>query len=105
MEWHVNHLCVVLLAGLGCGFTPPEPLLEMIHGESYIRPPALRKILAVLSARRRRFEMMTYQLAREQEDIDEWIAGWWRRTFLTAEGTVKERRLRELLLEHYGLGE
>ena len=75
----------------------------MIHGEPYIRPPALREILAVLCARRRRFEMSDYQMARAGK-IDEGIAGWWRRTFLTAEGTAKDRRLRELLLEHYGLG-
>jgi hypothetical protein len=28
----------------------------------------------------------------------------WRRTFLTAEGSDKERQLRQLLLKHYGLG-
>ncbi len=36
-----------------------------------------------------------------QQDVDEGIVGWWRRTFLTAAGSDKERRL----LEHYGIGD
>lgn len=104
MEQHATHLCVVLLAELGCGFTPPEPIFEMLHGERYIRPPALREFLAVMGARRRRFEMQTYQIVRAPENVDDGIAGWWRRTFLTTEGSEKEQRLRELLLDHYGLG-
>ena len=105
VEAHARRLCIVLLAEHGCGFTPPEPLFEMIHGERYIRPPALREFLAVLSARRTRFELSTYQIERVLEDVDEGIEGWWRRTFLTAKGSDKERHLRALLLKHYGIGD
>jgi SAM-dependent methyltransferase len=75
MEWHATRLCVVLLAELGCGFTPPEPIFELLHGEAYIRPPALREFLAVMGARRRRFEISTYQILRGPEDVDAGIPG------------------------------
>ncbi len=108
MEWHARRQCIVIATELGTGFTPPEPVFEILHGERYIRPPALREFLDLLSARRRQFEVRTRRFRGFGDngvvDVDEGLENWWRRNFLTRKGSEKDLRLRELLLEHFGVG-
>ena len=105
MEQHARRLCVALVAELGTGFTPNETFFEALHGEQYIRPPALREFLALLASRRRRFDIQTYPLIWPPEDLETALAERGRKSYLLQEGSEKEARLRQLLVDHYGIGD
>ena len=104
MERHARRLCVVLVAEWGTGFTPYEPLFTELHGEPYVRPPAFREFIGLLCARRRRFDVQTFQVVWPAEDIEEALANRGRKNFFLREGSEKEARLRNMLVEHYGIG-
>lgn len=104
MEQHARRLCIVLVAEWGTGFTPYEPLFTELHGEPYIRPPAFREFIDLLCARRRRFDIETLPVSWPAEDLEAALADRGRKNFLLREGSEKEARLRELLIEHYGTG-
>jgi 2-polyprenyl-3-methyl-5-hydroxy-6-metoxy-1,4-benzoquinol methylase len=59
MEQHARRLCVVMSTQLGRGRQPTEPLFTAIHGEAFVRLPALRELLALLGARGRRFDVQS----------------------------------------------
>lgn len=104
MERHATRLCVLLVAERGTGFTPAEPVFERLHGERHIRQPALRETLAVLGARRRRFDVRTIPFFRlDPEDIDAALEGW-RSDYYVRSGSEKDGMLRQLLLDEFGVG-
>ncbi|HUG14878.1 MAG TPA: class I SAM-dependent methyltransferase [Thermomicrobiales bacterium] len=104
MERHARRLCILAVAERGTGFTPVEPFFERLHGERHIRQPALRETLAVLGARRRRFDVRTYPFLQfEPEDIDSAL-DFWRGNYFVREGSEKDGMLRQLLLDEFGVG-
>lgn len=106
MEDHAARLCIVGATELGTAWQPIEPLFEAVHGERFIRLPALRDFLNLLGARRRRFDIQTYSdmpaAMRDPQDLDE-AHQRVRRHYLVREGSEKDRRLRELMSKHFGL--
>ena len=102
MEQHARRLCIALVTERGTGFTPYEPLFEQLHAEPYIRPPAFREFIDLLSARRRRFDVQTMPVSWPVEDLDAVMADRGRKNFLLREGSEKEPRLREMFVEHFG---
>jgi hypothetical protein len=104
MEQHARRLCVLLVAERGTGFTPDDVVFERLHGEALIRQPALRETLALLGARRRQCEVQTVATHLDPMDIDS-AHDWVRDDYFIREGSDKDRRLRELLIERFGIGE
>ena len=108
MEEHADRLCIVSATELGAAWQPVEPVFAELHGEYYIRPPALREFLALLGARRRRFDIQTHAdlppIFRDPQDLDSTHVRV-RRHYLVQEGSPKDSQLRELLNKHFGVGD
>ena len=101
MEQHTSRLCVAIL-GNRAPPTPDEPVWTELHGEPLAALPALPAFVAVLGAWGRRYDVRTFPLAPPQPvELDEAVLRC-RRFYWVAEGSAKEERLRELLLQHYG---
>lgn len=107
MEAHARTRCVIVATELGTAWQPVEPVFEELHGERFIRQPALREILGLLSARRRRFDVATqpfdppWGLSGEPLEVAHARV---RSHYLVREGSEKDARLRDLLAEHFGIG-
>jgi hypothetical protein len=103
LEMHTRRLCVVILADRAPS-TPDLGVWEAIYGEPLPRLPALPEFVAVLGALGRRYEVRTYSVQRETGpmDVDDAMHEA-RFAYWTGEGSEKDRRLRELLVEHFGL--
>ncbi|MPZ99552.1 MAG: hypothetical protein GEU80_09510 [Dehalococcoidia bacterium] len=82
--------------------TPDPEIWEALFGEAYRPLPALRELLAVLGALGRRFEMRTEPAAPVPPvplDVGHRQMRW---RYGLAEGSERDRRLRESLIERYG---
>lgn len=104
MEQYARRLCIVLVAEWGTGFTPHEPLFEELHGEPYIRPPAFREFVDLLCVRRRRFDVQTVPISWRPQDLDGAMASLSRKNYLLKTGSEKMEQLRQMFVEHYGIG-
>ena len=105
MERHAERACVIGTAELGTAAQPYHPIFEELHGEKFVRIPGVRELLEILSARRRRFDVQTFDFPpRQPEDLDVAHARE-RHWYLTREGSEKDQRLRELLNEQFSVGE
>jgi 2-polyprenyl-3-methyl-5-hydroxy-6-metoxy-1,4-benzoquinol methylase len=108
MEQHARDRCVIVATELGTAWQPVEPVFAALHGERFIRQPALQEILALLCARRRRFDVVTSSdqppWVREPETLDAAHMRV-RSHYFARNGSAKDIRLRELLDEYFGLGD
>jgi SAM-dependent methyltransferase len=105
MENHARRLCVVVANERGTGWQPLEPLFDQIHGERYIRQPALPELLAVLGARRRPFNVQTFGYGSpESEDIDS-AHQRLREDHLVELGTASDAILWEAVLNTFGVNQ
>ncbi len=101
MERHSRRLCIVAVGETARGAQLAE-LWEAVHGEPLQTLPALRELLAVLGARRRRYELrIVVTPPAEPTDADEAFE-MARRLLWLARGSAKEARMRELVRERYG---
>ncbi|HUG16072.1 MAG TPA: methyltransferase domain-containing protein [Thermomicrobiales bacterium] len=107
MDAHARTRCVIVATELGTAWQPVEPVFEELHGERFIRQPALQEILALLSARRRRFDVATFSFdppwGLNGEPLDVAHARV-RSHYLVREGSEKDARLGNLLAAHFGIG-
>lgn len=104
MEASARRRCIVVVSELGTP-GPVEPLFTEVHGEPYIRLPALRELLALLSARRRSFDVRAQRTAMAGPQDAAAALNFSRGRYLVREGSEKERRLRDLLLKRDGAGD
>ena len=105
MESHATRVCVIGAAELGTAAQPHHEVFEELHGEKFVRIPGVRELLEILSARRRRFEVQTFDFPQRQPEAPETALTRERQWYLTREGSEKDRRLRELLIKHFSVGE
>ncbi len=106
MESHANRLCLLQAAELGTAWQPDHRIFEELHGEPFVRMPGVRELLAVLGARRTRFEIQHTSDFPEHNLTDiESLHRHVRRWYLVREGSEKDRRLRDLLIEHCQAGD
>lgn len=106
MEEHASRLCIVGATELGTAWQPVEPVFEALHGEPFIRLPALQDFLNLLGARRRRFDIQTHadRAMRDPQKLDD-IHARVRNHYLVRAGSDKDRELRDLLGKHFGIGD
>jgi hypothetical protein len=99
-EAHSRRLCVVICSDRAPS-TPDAAVWEALYGEPLCTLPGLPALLAVLGAWGRRFDMRTFPVRPpEPVDIDRALEDVrWR--FWVGEGTEREARLRELLIERF----
>ncbi len=101
MEQHSRRLCVVALGETARG-AQLAALWEAVHGEQLATLPALRELLALLGARRRRYELrIVLSPPAEPADAEEAFE-LARRLLWLAVGSAKEARMRDLVREWYG---
>lgn len=104
MEQHARRLCVVLLGDRGRG---PVwlPIWEGLYDEPQVPLPGLREFVALLGARDRRYEVRTVELPPARPGPLERAQRLARRMLYVVEGSDRDRRLGELLMEHYGMAD
>ena len=112
MEQHARRLCVVGSTEWGTGARPVNPIFEELHGEPYIRLPGLRELLAILAARRRRYDVYSFAdillvapvaaFTVNGETLEDAHARV-RNHYLVREGSEKDQLLKELLAKHYSI--
>ena len=107
METHALRLCVIGATELGTAWQPVEPIFDELWGERFIRLPALRELLALLGAHRRRFDIETHDdmpaAMRGPQELDAAHARV-RGHYLVRAGSSRDARLRELLQQHFSVG-
>lgn len=105
LEAHTKRTCVVICSDRAPS-TPDPGLWAALHGEPICALPGLPEFLAVLGALRRRFEVRAFGASPEATplDLDAAVAESLPRYWVAA-GSPKGRRLRELLVEHFGTPE
>jgi 2-polyprenyl-3-methyl-5-hydroxy-6-metoxy-1,4-benzoquinol methylase len=101
MERHSRRLCVVALGETARG-AQLAALWQAVHGEPLQTLPALRELLALLGARRRRYELRIAVTPPAEPSDAEQAFELARRLLWLAGGSEKEARMRELVREWYG---
>jgi SAM-dependent methyltransferase len=101
-ERHSRRLCVVICSDRAPS-TPDAGVWEALYGEPLCALPGLPEFLAVLGVLGRRFDVRTFAVRPpEPMDIDRALEDVrWR--FWVSEGSEREARLRELLVERFGM--
>lgn len=103
LEAHTRRLCTVIISDRAPS-TPDPAVWEALYGEPLRALPALPELVGVLGALRRRYDVRTFAMQREPAPVsieDAMNELRWR--YWTEEGSGRDGRLRELLVEHYGL--
>ncbi len=103
MEQHSRRLCVAVLGDLSRGAQYAR-LFQELHGEPYISLPAAREFTTLLGARGRRYEVRTagrYEPTTRAEPEEAYAMV--RRMMWLSPDSEKDRRMRELLHEWYGM--
>jgi SAM-dependent methyltransferase len=105
MESHARRLCIIGANHRGTGWRPVESLFEAIHGEPFVSLTGAPELIAVLLARGRSLQMTSFPTPiRGPEDLDSAHARV-RDDYYLRPGSDKDRLLKKLLEDHFGIGE
>ena len=99
-----RRLCVAVLGDRGRGPLWP-PVWAGLYEEQQTVLPGVREFVALLGARDRRYDLRTVTLPRPLPVEAPRAQRLARRLLRVEEGTPRDRRLAELLAEHYGTGD
>jgi hypothetical protein len=101
-EAHTRRLCAAIMSDRAPS-TPSPVVWEALHGEPLCALPGLREFVAVLGALGRQYEVRAFTVKDSGPVSLDHAMEEQRWRFWTGEGTAKDARLRELLVEHFGL--
>ena len=105
MEAHTRRLCIVVANHRGTGWQPVEPIFERLHGEKHIRLTGAIELLTLLGARGRMVQVVSFPNAQPAPEPLENAHLRIRDDYLVAPGSAKDIRLKELIDEHFGVGD